>query len=86
MKDYFKLLGVSYGASDDEIKKASKKLFKKYHPDYGGDKDFFHDVKIASETLLDHEKKKGYLRGIKTAKTKCPLTTLDEIWSGILGE
>lgn len=58
------ILGVSQGASQDEIKKAYLKLAKKYHPDRNkGDKasqEKFSEINSAYETLGDSEKRKMY--------------------------
>lgn len=63
-KDYYKTLGVSKNASQDEIKKAYKKLILKYHPDKNpGDKEAenkFKEVGEAYEVLSDPEKRKKY--------------------------
>ncbi len=63
-RDYYEVLGISKGASDDEIKKAYRQMAKKYHPDLNpGDKEaeaHFKEVNEAYEVLSDAQKKARY--------------------------
>jgi curved DNA-binding protein len=65
-KDYYKTLGVKKNAGADEIKKAYRKLARKYHPDVNpGDKaaeDRFKDINEAYEVLSDDDKRSKYDR------------------------
>lgn len=58
--DYYKTLGVPRDASADEIKKAFRKLARKYHPDAGGDEAKFKEINEAYEVLSDEKKRKLY--------------------------
>jgi curved DNA-binding protein len=63
-KDYYKILGISKSATQDEVKKAFRKLAVKYHPDKNpGDKkaeEKFKEINEANEVLGDAEKRKKY--------------------------
>src|SRR4030043_1635977 len=60
-KDYYNILGVSKSASDDEIKKAYRKLAHKYHPDKsGGDEKKFKEINEAYQVLSDKTKRQQY--------------------------
>ena len=63
-RDYYEVLGLQKGASDEDIKKAYRKLAKKYHPDLNpGDKTAeqnFKEVNEAYEVLSDKDKKARY--------------------------
>ena len=63
-KDYYKVLGVSKGATADEIKKAYRKLAKEHHPDANKNnpsaEDKFKEIGEAYEVLKDPDKRKKY--------------------------
>jgi curved DNA-binding protein len=58
--DYYQILGVNENASQDEIKKAYKKLAMKNHPDRGGDTKLFQSISQAYDTLGDEQKRQQY--------------------------
>ena len=62
--DYYKVLGIDKSASQDDVKKAFRKLARKYHPDLNPNdpsaKDKFQEINEANEVLGDSEKRKKY--------------------------
>jgi curved DNA-binding protein len=62
-KDYYEVMGVPRGASQDEIKRAYRKLARKFHPDVSKEKDAearFKELQEAYEVLKDPEKRAAY--------------------------
>jgi curved DNA-binding protein len=62
-KDYYKIMGVARDATQDDIKRAYRKLARKYHPDVSKEKDAearFKEVGEAYEVLKDEEKRAAY--------------------------
>src|SRR3989441_913197 len=63
-KDYYEVLGVPRTASEEEVRKAFRRLARKYHPDVAKDKkhaeEKFKEINEAYEVLSDPEKRKKY--------------------------
>lgn len=62
MADYYQVLGVDKNATQEDIKKAYRKLAHKYHPDKGGDEKKFKEISEAYQVLSDKEKRSQYDR------------------------
>ena len=60
MKDYYQILGVSEGISQEDLKKTYRKLSKQHHPDRGGDENKFKEISEAYDTLGDTKKRQEY--------------------------
>jgi len=62
-RDYYEVLGVARGASEDELKKAYRKLARQYHPDINKDagaEDKFKEINEAYDVLSDAQKRQAY--------------------------
>lgn len=59
-KDFYKILGVEKNASEDDIKKAFRRLAHEHHPDKGGDQQKFKDINEAYQVLGDKQKRAKY--------------------------
>lgn len=60
-KDFYEVLGIGRDASDDEIKKAYRKMAHKYHPDKAsGDEEKFKEINEAYQVLSDKSKRQQY--------------------------
>lgn len=65
--DFYRILNVSKSASQEEIKRAYRKLSRKYHPDNAGAdaRDMFEKVQQAYAVLSDEEKRRAYDRKLE---------------------
>src|SRR5581483_10653741 len=62
-KDYYKILGITRGASEDEIKKAYRRLAHEYHPDKkSGNEAKFKEINEAYQILSNKDKRAAYDR------------------------
>ena len=62
-KDYYKILGISKGASEDDVRKAYRKMALKFHPDKNksaGAEEKFKEIAEAYEVLSDKRKREIY--------------------------
>lgn len=59
-ENFYNILGVTETATQDEIKKAYRKLAKENHPDAGGNEDTFKKISVAYDTIGDEQKRKQY--------------------------
>lgn len=59
-KDFYDILGIPRGASDEEIKRAYRKLAHQHHPDKGGSKEKFQEINEAYQVLGDKNKRTQY--------------------------
>jgi DnaJ-class molecular chaperone len=62
MKNYYETLGVTNSATQDEIKRAYRKLASQHHPDKGGDVAKFQEIEQAYRTLSDPQQRQQYNR------------------------
>ena len=73
-KSYFAILGISSGATADEIRSAYRRLAKEFHPDhYAGGSDRFQEVQEAYSVLGNRRRRREYEQRIRKVSPKTPL-------------
>lgn len=74
----YALLGVDEDADTDTIRKASRKLLQKHHPDRGGDPDLAARINAAANTLLDPERREAYDTSLHAPEEATPTVDPDD--------
>jgi molecular chaperone DnaJ len=73
-KSYFAILGISSGATGDEIRSAYRRLAKEFHPDrYEGGSERFRDIQEAYSVLANSRRRREYERNIRKVPPQTPL-------------
>jgi len=90
-KDYYAILGLARGASDEQIKRAYRKLARKYHPDVSkeaGAEEKFKEVAEAYQTLKDPDKRAAYdqLGSHRSGEEFRPPPDWQQHWQGSAGD
>lgn len=75
--DYYTILGVERTATQDEIKRAYRRLAKAHHPDSGGDAEKFKQINEAYSTIGDEQKRREYDRGPRISANDFSFHTQD---------
>ena len=86
MNNYYETLGVSKDATQDEIKKAYRKLSKQYHPDVnpeGGEK--FKDISVAYDTIGDETKRAQYNNNLNNPFANNGGVSYEEMFNQMFG-
>ena len=82
MNNYYEILEVSKDATQDEIKKAYKKLAKKFHPDINkesGAEEKFKKINEAYEVLSDETERKEYDQKLNSSNNSYSYTSCDNV-------
>jgi len=83
--DYYKTLGVPKSATQDDIKRAYRKLAKEHHPDRGGNQKLFQQINEAHDTLKDPDKRKQYDNPQPRADFNMNAQNMNDIFSSFFG-
>ena len=89
MNNYFRVLGVKSNASENDIKKAYRRLSNQYHPDklHGASEEEkeqaaarLHQVKQAYEVLSDPKQRAAFIKDINNVNVTDPAAAMQEMW------
>ena len=84
--DYYKTLGVSKNASQEEIKRAYRKLAMQHHPDKGGDEKVFQNINEAYDTLKDSAKRQQYDQPQPDPRVRVNTGNMDDVFRSFFGQ